>query len=260
MTRFVTGGLAMRVRALFTASAIFALFCVEGFSATLAGAGMRDAAALGSIEKWSVGVNAEWMKRDLKITGGAVTKLDARVLEFFAGYDLMDWLMVFGTAGGSQVRTSSFDRYGDGNVKASLGLQGNLWQTDIMDPEFMIGNLTLKTIAEISFYQIDEKDSGLKGDWFDFSLALPFCYEIFADKPDNNAQIPYSLAILAGPVFSAVNGSVRERSGATRNLRGEKSFGLLGGVDVYFSHNLSLGCHVEYIDYASVCGSMTYHF
>ncbi|OGV68919.1 MAG: hypothetical protein A2283_16735 [Lentisphaerae bacterium RIFOXYA12_FULL_48_11] len=235
--------------------------CISSYGGPLAGVGVRDSALVGSIERWSVGLGAEWMNRDIKFSHNDQTEeIEARTFELFAGYDVADWLTVFATAGSTEFRSSDAVEYGDNNLKFSAGLQGNLWRTEIMDPEFMTGTLTLKSVIEFSTHQIDEEDEGIDGYWMEYYLAIPVCYEIFSDTPDNLQQVPYSLAISAGPVFSLIDGDIDGLSGSDSGFRGEKSVGVFGAVDIYFAHNFSIGCQVEYINSATIGGSMTYHF
>jgi len=252
----------MRIRNWIPVIAVFVLACGPAFPATITGTGVRDSASFGTVEKWSVGLSGDWIRRDLKASdGGAILELEARTLEFFAGYDPREWFTIFATLGGTAARSKEYDSYGEEDVKISIGIQGNLWQTDIVDPEFMTGVLTFKSVAEISNYRVDNGDGNLAGRWTEYSLAFPFCYEIFADRPDNKAKVPYSLVLSLGPGIGVVDGNLRATSGgARRHYREDKVLGLFGGVDIYFSHNLSVGCQVEYFNDASVGGSVIYHF
>ncbi|MDD4869361.1 MAG: hypothetical protein PHR77_02280 [Kiritimatiellae bacterium] len=243
----------------FVTAAVF--FCGQGFSATMAGVGVREAASFGEIEKCSVGLGAEWINRDIDINHvGDMKKLEAQTLDLFVGYDAKDWLTVFATFGFVQVKPYETAGYGDRRAKGSIGLQGNLWQTEIVDPDFMTGKLTLKTLLEFSRYQVDEEKADIKGHWNEYSFALPFCYEIFTNNEGDLSQGPYSLAILLGPAVSIINGNVEDSFGEEAQIREKKTWGILGGVDIYISHNFSVGCQVEYFDRASVGGNIIYHF
>lgn len=251
----------MKIRIWLAAFFLAGFYCVGSYGGTLTGTGVRDSAMVGVIEKWSIGVGAEWMNRDIKLDhNDQVEEIESRTFELFAGYDVKDWLTVFATIGSSEFRSSDTVEYGDNNVKFSAGLQGNLWQTEVMDPEFMTGCLTLKSVIELSTYQINEPDEGIDGYWMEYFLAFPVCYEIFTDNPDNLQQVPYSLAVSVGPMFSFVDGDIDGFSGSNSGFRGEKSVGVLGAVDIYFAHNVSIGCHVEYIDNVTIGGKVTYHF
>lgn len=251
----------MRIRIWLVSVAVAGLYCVSSYGGTLAGTGVRDSAMAGTVEKWSIGAGAEWMSRDIKFDRNDQSReIEFRTYELFAGYDVADWMTVFATVGSSEFRSSDTDKYGDNNLKFSAGLQGNLWQTEIIDPEFMTGTLTLKSVLEFSTYQLDEKNEDVDGYWMEYSLAFPICYEIFADKPDNLQQVPYSLAISLGPIFSFVDGDADGLSGSDSGFRSKKSVGAIGAVDIYFAHNVSIGCQVEYIDHATVGGNLIYHF
>jgi opacity protein-like surface antigen len=246
----------MRFQGLLIIAAVSILCCEQAFSGTVAGVGVRDSAVIGTLEKWSVGVSGEWMKRDVKEShGGEIGSPEVTTVSLFLGYDVKNWLTMFATLGGTEIKPSSSEEYGGEDVKFSGGLQGNLWRTEITDPEFMMGSLTLKSIVEISSYQFSGDGSDVNGNWTEYSIAFPFCYEIFAERRESVWQVPYSLALLAGPSLSSIRGRTDNA-----HFRERKSLGFIGGVDVYFSHNLSIGCQVEYYDHASMSASMTYHF
>lgn len=245
----------MKIRSVMPLVAVAVLCCSSAFPATLPGVGVREAARVGFLENLSVGVTTDWLRRDVKLSGSSATLLEARTLSFFAGYDVSSWMTVFGTLGSTEMRFSDAGDYGDMNASYSLGLVGNLWRTEVMDPEFMTGSLTVKGLVDISSYQVDEKNGTVDGHWLEGMVALPVCYEIFSDKRESIAEVPYSLVLSLGPALSLIDGRA-----AGAGVRGRRVLGACGGADVYFSHHLSLGCQAEYFDHGSIGANLIYHF
>ena len=249
----------MRIRSGCFGAALSFLCCAQAFSGTVAGVGVRDSATVGTIERWSVGVNAELMKRELHVSGdNSNPTAEARSVSLFAGYDVLKWLTVFGTVGGSDFKPAYADTYGDSNAKFSLGLQGNLWQMAVTDPDFLAGSLMLKSIVEISSHRIG--GNGYDGDWQEYAVTIPVCYEIFAGDRDNTKETPYSLAFSVGPALSILNGSTSGSLGRNTDFRQKSPFGGFAAVDLYISHNLSVGCQLTYFDDATVGGNLIYNF
>jgi len=229
-------------------------------SATLAATGMRDSLVYDTVQRWSVGVNAQWMERDMKPDGGgADIGIESTTVSLFVGYDVQDWLMVYGTAGETEARKGNAGDYSGSDFKFSIGVQANLWQTEVMDPSFMAGVLTFKGLAEVSRYSFGGGDSGIDGSWNELLIACPFSYEVFSERRDLVDSISYSLVVSLGPAISLVEGSVSTR-GTYDDFTASNVFGFIGGVDVYISHNLSVGCQVEYFDKTTLTASAVFHF
>jgi len=229
-------------------------------SATLAQTGLRDSLMVDTLRRWSVGANVEWLDREMKPDGGgADSRMEAKTICLFLGYDVQDWLMAYGTFGETEARVKSLGRYDGSEFKFSVGLQASLWKTEVMDPAFMAGVLSVKAIGEVARYSFDAEDSGAQGHWNELSLALPFCYEVYAEREDVIDAIPYSLIVSLGPAVSLVEGSGTTR-GVHKDFSGRDPIGFIAGMDVYISHNLSVGCQVEYFDHTTLSASAAYHF
>jgi hypothetical protein len=68
-------------------------------------------------------------------------------------------------------------------------------------------------------------------------------------------QYPYSLVLFGGPAISKIDGHAGSTDFSEDNL-----LGVVGGVDLYLSHNLSLGGQLTYFDQTSLGISARYHF
>ncbi|TAN38861.1 MAG: hypothetical protein EPN23_01020 [Verrucomicrobia bacterium] len=219
-------------------------------AATLGGAGMRDslteAESLGPV---SAGVDYQMLKRKVSLDGGGTAQLQTKVYSAQLGVDLTPWCMVFGTFGRSEAGWDGGD-YGTGKAKWSAGTRLNWWHTDITDPEFMEGRLSFQTVAEFAQYR-----SGDDWRWNEGYADLTLNYELFVEKMKDIKSYPYSLVLYGGPAVSKLSGHA-----GSADFSEDKLLGAVGGVDLYLSHNLSLGGQLTYFDQASFGISARYHF
>jgi hypothetical protein len=219
-------------------------------AATLGGAGMRDSLVEpDNLNPISAGVDYQMLKRPVAWDGGGVQQLQARVISGQLGVDLTPWCMVFGTLGCSEARWEG-DNYGGGQLKWSAGTRLNWWHTDITDPEFMEGRLSFQTVAEFAQYR-----SGDDWRWNEVYADFTLNYELFSTKMTDIKQYPYSLVLFGGPAISKIDGHAGSTDFSEDNL-----LGVVGGVDLYLSHNLSLGGQLTYFDQTSLGISARYHF
>lgn len=219
-------------------------------AASLGGAGMRDslteADSLGPV---SVGADYQNLKRNVTLDAGGTAQLQAQIYSAQLGVDLFPWWQVFGTLGSSEARWDGGD-YGNEGVKWSGGTRLNWWHTDITDPEFMEGRVSLQTVAEFSQYH-----SGNDWRWNEGYADLTLNYELFVEQMKDIKQYPYSLVLYCGPAVSKLSGHAGNAGFSEDSL-----LGIVGGVDLYLSHNLSLGGQILYFNQASFGISTGYHF
>ena len=219
-------------------------------AATLGGAGMRDSiTSSDDLGPLSAGIDYQMLKRNVSLDGGGTAKLQAKVYSAQLGVDLFPWWQVFGTLGRSEARWEG-GSYGDGKIKWSGGTRLNWWHTDLTDPDFMEGRVSFQTVAEFAQYR-----SGDDWRWNEGYVDLTLNYELFVEKMKDIKQIPYSLVLYGGPAISKLSGHA-DNVGFDE----DKLFGVVGGVDLYLSHNLSVGGQVTYFDQTSYGISARYHF
>ena len=219
-------------------------------AATLGGAGMRDSLAeADSLGPVSAGVDYQLIKRTVSLDGGGTAQLQAKIYSAQLGVDLTPWCMVFGTLGSSAAGWDG-GNYGAGQAKWSVGTRLNWWHTDITDPEFMEGRLSFQTVAEFAQYRSGDAWRWNEG-YADFTLN----YELFAEKMKDLKNYPYSIVFYGGPAISKLAGHA-----ANFGFNEDQLFGVVGGADIYISHNLSLGGQVTHFDQTGFGISARYHF
>ena len=202
------------------------------------------------LDRWSVGGDYVHVNRPITMDNGTPRNLEARVSSFQLGVDLAPWLMLFGTCGSSESRLNEAKDYDNSGLKWSGGLRVNWWHVDIKDPTFLAGRISLQSNAEYTLYQMGKTLS-----WNEGYGDLTAHYEVFVNGSDAIFEYPYSIVWYGGVAASALDG----KSGGL-GFSEEDAAGLVGGMDVYLSHNLAVGVQVQAFGDASIGASLRYHF
>ena len=250
-------------RFLTAALAVLCLYAPIAESGTIPGSMPRETLTYStSLDRFSINTGFEVIRRNIDFGGGlGEMSLEAESAYVMVGCDVLSWLTAFGTIGATDAKVAGLGTtiatFDDAAAKWSLGANANLWRFDISDPRFLSGRLSLRTVAEVARYSADGPRTGI--DWTEFSLALPFGYEMFADYGSHEPENMFSLAIYVGPGVSIMDGSSDLPLGKY-DFDEKKSVGLVAGIDLYFSHNFSIGCHGLYADDGRVAGVVQYHF
>lgn len=244
------------------------IFITAGLShtqaATLPGSIGDDFLAVGSADRFSVGVNYENIKRYVDVDQGEDFRLDASSVSLFLGYDVIDWLTIFGTVGQSENSSDFVLGQADSRqVKWSLGANANLYKWYISEPKVATGDrVTIRAFAEFARYEADTGAGSM--DWNDIIIALPIAYERFErnERIDNDSEL-FRLSIYAGPALSFIDGSLDTGAGST-GFNAKQEFGVVAGIDVYFTRSISIGGQAWMFDVTeddiSARASLRYHF
>ncbi len=236
------------------------IFNAPGMAATLATSDSRDTLVTQeNLDNLSVGFIFENMKRNLEYDGGSKTKLEAYNYCGYLGYDLFQKATFFVTLGATEGKLTGNDKMGQDKFKWSGGINLKLWHYDLEEPGFMAGRCSIRGMAEYSQYETRLRPNDGKLKWNDLYAMLALNYEIFTTKIEDTNNYPYSLLIYAGPAVSKINAEHNE-SGQSRDLTQEHWFGIAGGVDIFASHNLSIGGQIQYFDNVTLSGSIIYNF
>lgn len=229
-------------------------------AATLSASDSRDTLITQqSLDNLSIGGVFESLKRDVQYDNGGKTKLEAYNYYGYAGYDFLQWLTIFGTLGGCQAKTTEFDTLGNAKVKWSAGLNLKIWHFDIYDPTWMAGRCSIRAMGEYSQYQSGDTDP-TRLTWQDLYASVTLNYEVFVARMDDIDSYPYSLLLYVGPAFSKVDGK-RETSTQSSDFSEVHNIGIAAGVDLFASHNLSIGGQLQYFfDEPTLSASAMYNF
>jgi len=222
------------------------------------GAGSRESLIeQESIKRLTIGADFLRIKREIKFNDNDEYIERADSYSAFMGYDVLNWLNVFLSAGNIMLKENETDILDGNGKKWSLGLNSRLWQMNIVDPAFMSGQCSIEIIADYSQYEINDDGDLLKVN--ENFAALLFGYEIFSEDIVSIEDFPYSLRLIAGPAFSDWDGKLRIY-GNTSKFKEKTQEGVVAGTDIYLSHNLSLGCHLHYFGKSTVNATLRFHF
>ncbi len=233
-------------------------------AATLPGSIDDDFLAVGNPSRFTVGVNYESIRRQISPDTGNDFRMDATSVSLYVGYDALKWLTVFGTIGGTENNTDfELGKSDDSQFKWSIGANVNLYKWYLQHPAVMTGDrITVRIFAEYAGY---EADTGIGNmDWGDAYIAMPIAYERYErnDRISDDSEL-FRISIYAGPMASLINGSLDTGNGST-DFDAANNFGLIGGIDIYFTSSISIGGQIQMFDTStddiSANGSLRYHF
>lgn len=212
------------------------------------------------LSRWSVGFEYESIKRAIDPDGaGSESLLSGDAYALFLGYDANRFLTLFGTLGAARGKVTEWELRNDPGVKFSLGAAGKLWKHDIITPGFMQGRLAIRPSAEYSYYSSEQTESAGDLDWYTVAAAIPLSYTIFREISDLRQLYQTGLDIWAGPAFSYLAGSA-ERYNMKQDFSGTRELGLVAGIDIYITEQVSIGGHAEIYDEVSANASLRFNF
>ncbi len=251
-------------RSLFYLTRLVPVIIVVFFSATslesanVSGAWSRDTLLEQmTLNRLSIGANYEQILRPITIKDtDQHLKLDARRISGFLGVDITRWFTLFGTAGGIEAKEKEESSYESPEFAWSAGAYLNLWQYNLKDPTFLEGRLTFRLLGEFSQNRSSDKK---EWKWDEIYAAFLVGYEIFTISPATKQKYPYSLLLFGGPSLSYLDGHY-EKDGIKKDFEEQESIGVLGGAELFISHNLSIGGHIQYYDDITAGASIRYHF
>lgn len=225
-----------------------AVSCIGAASAQMADVGSRESLVKSEdLYPFSAGVDYLSLSRAIEWEGGQEGEMEGDGWALFFGVDPVPWLTVYLAAGFTETSVTSVPAESTDPIW-SFGMDMNLWQYDLTDPEFMEGRLSVRGGFAGSLGEMEE------GDWTEWSGYLTANYEIFVKKVQSIDRVPYSLALCVGPAFSFLDGE------AGMDFEGADTVGLVYGVDLFVSHTLSVGFHLQDVDSTNYRISARYRF
>lgn len=204
----------------------------------------------------SVGADYTRTERGVDFDDNLDSILYADTISAYVGYDVLSWLTAFVTAGASKIEEED-GMSADYGAKFSVGASAYLWDADVLVPSYMAGRLSIKAMIDAARHESDT-DLGTV-EWLDVTAALPIGFEKFDRYPTSASGLQTSLALYAGPAFSYLTGTADTRFGDI-DFDGSQAFGVVGGVDIYFSPSVSIGAKVVAFDEVSYGASLRFHF
>lgn len=246
-------------KALYSGMVAVALCVGSSPATTIPGALPRDTLSYSAkLQKISIGISAGEGKRAVTMNGsGAESELESQSGGVLIGYDFASWLTGFTTLGAGRLKGANDGDYADQGFRGSLGLNANLWRTDITYPEFLEGTLSFKMVAE--YKQMTSTGTRTDYEWNELTVAWPISFEMFAsDDAYQSGQI-FSLVLYAGPCLSSVDGTITS-GGRDTGFSEADNLGTTVGADLYFSDNFELGLQLQTFEDTEASVGLFYHF
>ncbi len=234
---------------------------LPAFGAAVSGTGTRETLIEQEYLNFlTIGADYQNQQRDVSTSSQGKMRLKAQTVDGYIGVDPYKWLMIFATFGGSSAMVGDGGSYNKAGFKWSAGFDVNWWRFSVKDPEFMEGDLSIKTHIEFS---MQNSGSGAeKVNWNETFAALLVNYEVFTARKDDYDKYPYSLSFFVGPALSWLSGDYYANQNAIQKVdfNEEHLVGIVGGADLYIASNLSVGGAIQYYDAVTLSASARYHF
>ena len=217
----------------------------------------------------SVGAAFDHTDREMRLNDGELVMLHSRSVYGMASCDLVSWLTLTAGGGQSQVKPEDFDPYGDNKAMWMAGAKWTIWDFPLSEPPWLMSLFRVET--SVSYWQNKAVLMDQDMDWHEWRGTLTVSAERYVEEwGKDSTVIPYSLLFYAGCAYSQVGGDVHLSPAAATAAGTDKmgfdeedSFAVIGGIDFFISHNLSIGAEARAFDgtrnYAYT-GSMALHF
>jgi hypothetical protein len=210
----------------------------------------------GGLGPVSAGLFYQLSRRPIETETGFEMELQARTYEAVLGLDVLPWLTLYGSAGGSDARFRDVSYYGQDRFSWTAGFNMNIWQWTGYG-EMPVWRLNFKTRAEAARYESETRS--LQMEWTDYSVAFPVGYEvIFSRHPESFAELDH-LELFLGPALSYIDGRY-EQGGQSYDFEGKNSLGVTGGVSLFVTKTLFVGASASYFDRFLIRGGVGYSF
>ncbi|MBP7830777.1 MAG: hypothetical protein KA248_12770 [Kiritimatiellae bacterium] len=242
----------MRIPAMAAALLIIGASALQAAILTETPEPLLETGGLGPV---SVGAFYQLSRRQVETDRGFQMDLEARTYEALLGIDVLPWLTLYGSAGGSDARLKDISYYGEDRFSWAVGFNMNLWQW-VGYGEMPVWRVTFKTRAEMAMY---ETEGAPDIEWTDYTVSFPVGYEVvFSQYPDSFSDLDH-LELFVGPVLSYIDGEY-DQGGGGIDFEEKHSLGVTGGASLFVTETLFLGLQATYFDRFLIRGGIGYSF
>jgi opacity protein-like surface antigen len=199
------------------------------------------------LSKLTMGIYAGQHKRQITWDDSGFTEvMESDRVQAYLGYDVLDWLTVYAIGGANESNTEGTEG-GDSESELGLGFRVNVLNHFIREPVPAEDIIRMNMGVE---YVRSSFDNGFaSSDWGEFSVALTVA---LVNTIDGNKYFwPESIAIYAGPIYSAINGD---------EFEADDTVGVIGGLELYLTDTITLDLQVKYFNETSVAGGVNFRF
>ncbi len=177
---------------------------------------------------------------------GGTQVMESDRVNAYLGYDVLDWLTIYGIGGGNESKIKGTEG-GDSETELGLGFRVNLLNHFIREPTPVEDAIRVNMGVE---YVKSSFDNGFSSsDWREVTVALTLA--LVNHTAGNKYYTPESIAVYAGPLYSAITGD---------DFETEDNMGLIAGLEVYITDTITLDLQVKHFEETSVGGGVNFRF
>lgn len=256
----------MKIKNTFLRASLFAIYSIAIINSVCADLPRESLFYDADLENVSVTLGFDREERLIRQTlGGSATEMFKADSGYVVlGYDVNPWMMVSVGAGQSKIKPDSDRSSLDDNDQKGMwmmGLQANIWQTDIFEPDYLTSRCRLQ--SSFSFWKRDSTVYGNSVSWDEVRADFLFSIESFVSGlGEDKSETPYSLILFAGAVYSSysLEGATDISYSPDVTFEELESTGLIAGAKFKLHHKLWLGYEARVYEETSHSASLTYHF
>lgn len=149
-----------------------------------------------------------------------------------------------------------------GNLEAGGGLNADatLWQIT-SEQHRAAWDTSFRLELRASYWRSGDDGQG-ELEWAEYYAALPVRYRLYRNRGLQGAGTSdfRSLAVWAGPAFSAIDGTWSRQHLLDRDFSETHNFGLAAGADLWLIDSLKVGGRMEWFDEVTFSLGLTYSF
>lgn len=181
--------------------------------------------------KWSCGIFVSGRHREVS-RNGFIYDFETGSFFGYLGYDIVPWLTLFGAAGATEAELSNGSTSDDSNAEFMAGFNANILDQSILDPLLMEDRFTVNASAYASVGSADFAHEDAT--WMEINAQLTA--SLINDLDGSKVFWPEAIAVFGGPVYSDFESDSFDE---------ENTFGLTGGIEVFFTKRVSMNAGVE---------------
>ncbi len=200
------------------------------------------AIAVKDLSAFGIGTYIEVIKRDVEIDGVSEVTLKSERAMLYASWSAFPWLNTYVAGGSSRHKFGEYTSYSDESFEWGAGFRVNLLDNDILAPTLMEDNIRINAGLHYANVSVDGNGSP---DWSELTGSLTL--SIVNDVRGNKFFLPNTIALYAGPIYSAIYGD---------DVDEEDSFGYTVGMEVHLNEKLSCDIGVQNISDVSLVAGL----
>jgi opacity protein-like surface antigen len=198
------------------------------------------------LSKLSVGIYAAQSSRQITLDRSGLTEvMESDRVQAYLGYDFLDWLTVYAIGGANESTIKGADA-GD-SAELGLGFRVNLLNHFIREP--VPAEDVIRMNMGVEYVQSSFDNGVASSDWDELTVALTVA--LVNNTEGNKYYSPESIALYAGPIYSAITGD---------NFETKDNVGVIAGLEFYLTDTITLDFQAKRFEEISVSGGVNFRF